>query len=195
MSNSEKVEDGRVLRSQRSRQAIVDSAVRLVLDQGVMPTAQQIADAAGVTIRTFFRHFPEMDLIYREVHNCTIRSFSEDYLKVKTDGSLDERLRSTLTTFSKAYQHQQNIILVTKALSRNSEYLVNNYKKVQARLANTLTGFIPEISDLKKGDRETVFALMSFEFWNRMVNVQENSQKRYVEQVMALVKVVMEGRL
>src|SRR5262245_25381740 len=45
-------DDGRALRSERSRRAIVDAMLAWVDDGVAEPTAQQIADRAGVGIRS-----------------------------------------------------------------------------------------------------------------------------------------------
>ncbi|MGH1370406.1 MAG: TetR/AcrR family transcriptional regulator [Cellvibrionaceae bacterium] len=187
MSKGEAGVDGRALRRQKSKQALIAAAARLVLDLGSFPTAQQVADEAGVTIRTLFRHFPEMDVLYREVHLVTIASFAKTYNSARRDGTLEERLRSVLLTFSAAYKKQQNLILVTKALMLQSEFLRTNYKKLQKALVPKLLESIPELDRLSRDDKEMVVGLLSFEFWNRLVNVQGLSQKRYLEKTQALV--------
>ncbi len=185
--------DGRSRRRQKSKQAMVDAAVYLVVDFGVFPTAQQVADEAGVTIRTLFRHFPEMDVLYREVHLATIEKFAKEYNKAKRQGTLDQRLRSVLLTFSAAYKKQQNLILVTKALMLQSNFLRTNYKNLQKALVPKLIEFLPEMNGLSSGDKETVVALLSFEFWNRLVNVQGVSQRSYLDKTQALVKILLSG--
>ena len=60
--------DGRVQRSQRSRKGIVDALLVLMKAGNYIPTAQQVADEAGISIRTVFRHFSEMELLYHGTH-------------------------------------------------------------------------------------------------------------------------------
>ena len=62
-SSSVKV-DGRRLRSDRSRQVIVESMLQLINDGNLVPTAQQIANHAKVGIRSVFRHFEDMEAIF-----------------------------------------------------------------------------------------------------------------------------------
>ena len=66
MSKSVKTEvvDGRRARSERSKQAIIDAALALMEEGNLIPTAQQISDRAGVGIRSFFRHFEDMDTLF-----------------------------------------------------------------------------------------------------------------------------------
>ena len=60
--------DGRALRSERSRRAIHEALFALVGEGVLQPTAQQVADRAGVGIRTVFRHFEDMDALLAEIH-------------------------------------------------------------------------------------------------------------------------------
>lgn len=60
MSNVEPI-DGRHLRSARSRAAVVDAVLDLLRERGEQPSAQEIADRAGVSLRTVFRHHDDME--------------------------------------------------------------------------------------------------------------------------------------
>ena len=57
----EEAVDGRRLRSERSVRAIIEAALALQAEGMLVPTAQQISDRAGVGIRSFFRHFEDME--------------------------------------------------------------------------------------------------------------------------------------
>ena len=61
MRKTSETVDGRVQRSQRSRQAMVQALFDLVGSGVLQPTAQQVARRAKVGIRTVFRHFSDMD--------------------------------------------------------------------------------------------------------------------------------------
>jgi AcrR family transcriptional regulator len=52
--------DGRRLRSERSREAIIDVMLTLIEEGALIPTAQQVSERAGVGIRSVFRHFSDM---------------------------------------------------------------------------------------------------------------------------------------
>ena len=56
--------DGRRLRSDRSRQVIVEAMLQLINEGNLVPTAQQIANHAKVGIRSVFRHFEDMEAIF-----------------------------------------------------------------------------------------------------------------------------------
>ena len=59
--------DGRRARHLVSHRGILDAARELILDGTPEPTAADIAKRAGLTTRTLFRHFPDMDSLFAEI--------------------------------------------------------------------------------------------------------------------------------
>ena len=59
--------DGRTVRAERTRQALVDALLGL-LDAGELrPTAAAIAERAGVSERSLFQHFPDREALFEAV--------------------------------------------------------------------------------------------------------------------------------
>ena len=56
--------DGRLRRSERSREVIVEAMVELVGEGVLEPTAEQVAERAEVGLRSVFRHFSDMEGLY-----------------------------------------------------------------------------------------------------------------------------------
>src|SRR5262245_8040613 len=82
--------DGRVRRSEKSRAAIVTARFDLVGEGVVRPTAQQVAERAGVGIRSVFRHFDDMESLYAAM-NARLRAEVLPLLR-------DETVTGTLRT-------------------------------------------------------------------------------------------------
>jgi AcrR family transcriptional regulator len=59
--------DGRRERSRSSRSKIVAAMLDLVGKGDVSPSAARVAEVAGVGLRSVFRHFDDMDELYREM--------------------------------------------------------------------------------------------------------------------------------
>src|SRR6478609_6995435 len=59
--------DGRKHRSQKSQARIVNAMLELVAQGNLEPSADQISDIAKVGRRSVFRHFKDMDTLYREI--------------------------------------------------------------------------------------------------------------------------------
>jgi TetR/AcrR family transcriptional regulator of autoinduction and epiphytic fitness len=59
--------DGRVLRGQRNREAIVDSLIELYSQGNVRPTAAAVAEQARLSTRSVYHHFDDMNSLVLEV--------------------------------------------------------------------------------------------------------------------------------
>jgi TetR/AcrR family transcriptional regulator of autoinduction and epiphytic fitness len=55
--------DGRTARSERTRKAIIDAYLRLVVEGDLRPTGDRIAKAAGTSLRALWSHFPDMEAL------------------------------------------------------------------------------------------------------------------------------------
>ena len=64
--------DGRIARSQRTREAVVDALLEILNEGDLQPTAQRIAQRANVSLRLVFHHFEDLETIYAEVQRRQI---------------------------------------------------------------------------------------------------------------------------
>lgn len=170
MSQSVKTKpvDGRRARSERSKQAIIDATLSLMEEGTLIPTAQQISDRAGVGIRSFFRHFEDMDTLFATIDD-QIRDATEAlYLGGDRDGTLQERILHALERHGEGYETQSNMILSTTAQLWRSETLRKNYGRYQRGLRKDLDDWLPELTQLSRAEREAVYAASSFDMWHRL---------------------------
>ena len=58
------VVDGRTARTRRTRAAIVDAHVDLLAEGSLRPTAEEIATRAGVSVRSLWIHFPDLEALF-----------------------------------------------------------------------------------------------------------------------------------
>ena len=57
--------DGRHARRDRNNDAVIDAVLDFFAEGEAFPTAQQVADRAGVSLRSIYRYHPDLDaLIY-----------------------------------------------------------------------------------------------------------------------------------
>lgn len=169
--------DGRRLRSERSRLAIVEAALALQEEGVLVPTAQQISDRAGVGIRSFFRHFEDMESLF-EAADDHIRDFYEAlFLGGDRDGTLAERVDHAVVRHADAYESVSNIVLGTHAQLWRYEILRKNYARNQRGLRKNLDDWLPELKSVPRETREAVDAISSFEMWHRLRYHQGLSKK------------------
>lgn len=63
-SSEEPAIDGRRLRAERNRDAVVDAILDLLREGDEQPGAAEIAERAGVSLRSVFRHFDDLESLH-----------------------------------------------------------------------------------------------------------------------------------
>jgi AcrR family transcriptional regulator len=95
--------DGRTLRSLRTREAIVDATIELIEQGDLRPTAPRVADAAGVSVRSIFQHFDDLETLHAAVAERLLERVSLLVVPVDADEPLEPRLRR--------FAHQRALLL------------------------------------------------------------------------------------
>jgi len=184
----EEAVDGRRLRSERSRMAVVDAALALQEEGILVPTAQQISDRSGVGIRTFFRHFEDMEALF-EAADAHIRdSYEALFLGGDREGTLEERIENAVARRGMAYEKVRNLVLGAKAQLWRYEVLRKNYARNIRALRKDIEDWLPELKSLSRSKREAVESIASFEVWNRLREHQGQSEKTASDIVSGLLK-------
>jgi AcrR family transcriptional regulator len=178
---TEPVLDGRRQRSERSRESIIDAGLALIEEGVLVPTAQQISARAGVGIRSFFRHFADMESLFATVDEQGRESVEALFIGGDRDGTLDERILHAVERHADGYEAQKNRILMAAAQSWRHEVLRKNYARYQRGLRKDLNDWLPELKSLSKSEREAVDAVTSAEMWLRLREHQGLSKNHSIE--------------
>ena len=183
--------DGRRQRTERSRNAIVKAATELVQEGVLIPTAQQIAERAGVGLRTFFRHFEDMSTLFVAVDDGIRDEYTELTLGGDRHGTLEERIEHAVEKHAEVYEQNANIMLCTASMRWKYEFLRKNYAKIQRGLRKDLDDWLPELTKIDKTYREAVDAIASFDMWHRLREHQGLSLSASREIVATLIKDIL----
>lgn len=183
---NKEVVDGRRARTERSKQAIIDASLALIEEGNLIPTAQQISDRSGVNIRTFFRHFEDMETLFATIDDHIRDATEALFLGGDRDGTLEERILHAVERRSKGYEVESNLILSTSAQLWRSQTLRENYARYQRGLRKDLDDWLPELKQLTRTRREAVDAVASFETWHRL-RYHQGLGKQSAIDVMALL--------
>ncbi len=179
--------DGRRQRSERSQTAIIEAALALMDEGSLVPTAQQIADRAGVGIRSFFRHFADMDSLFLAADKMLLSSYEALFEVEDRSGTLASRVTRAIDLYGNAFDQLRAIILCTQAQLWRSPKLRENYAWHQKRLRKELELWLPEVATLPKDRREALHAIASFDMWHRLREDQGLSPKASADIVTSLV--------
>lgn len=95
--------DGRRARRHRSRDRAVDALLDL-LEEGVSrPTAQQVAERSGVSLRSIFRIFDDVETLHSEAATRQLERSAHLYVDVPDTGPLGERIGELVRTHDRLY--------------------------------------------------------------------------------------------
>jgi AcrR family transcriptional regulator len=85
--------DGRAARAARTRASIVDALLELLEEGDLQPTANRIADRAGISLRLIYHHFGDLEALF---HAAAVRQGERTAAMtspIPSDLPFDERLK------------------------------------------------------------------------------------------------------
>jgi AcrR family transcriptional regulator len=135
-ADGEPAAPGMMARNQaRNREEVVAAAVRLFLERGYdAVSAEEIAVAAGLSRRTFFRYFGSKDDVLFHRHVELLAEFRALLFDPKENGDLDHLHRTLHAMFNRDWSDQDRavnrIIMTLPALRARSDTFNTDYERV-----------------------------------------------------------------
>ncbi len=170
--------DGRALRSERSHQAIVAALFELVGQGLLKPTAQQVAERAGVGIRTVFRHFSDMDTLYSEFHARLHDEIGPLLAAPVGTGSIAERIDQFVARRASLFERIAPYIRSGDAQCWHSPYLQEKHRSFVGELRFDLLRWLPELEPVDPDVTCAAELATSFRAWEHLRQDQRLSAKR-----------------
>lgn len=183
--------DGRRMRSVRTKQAIADACFDLIKSGQLVPTAQMIANQAGIPIRSFYRHFPDMESLFGSLDEAIKPRFQGVFMQDVFEGSLRERVRKAVELYCEVFSEMAPIIKAAKIVLWRYEALRIKHNKMVKVKREDMERRIPELKEVDYETRELVHAISSFEMWERLYEYQNVPATKIVE----IIATSVEGQL
>lgn len=160
--------DGRVQRGARNRKAIAEALFELVEAGDLVPTAEKVAQRAGVGTRTVFRHFEDMDSLFAELHVLLEREIRPLVDSPVPEGDLNERASALARRRAQLFERISPFKRASQIQKWRSSFLQKGQNEMVRRLRADLMKAIPELEGAPESLREAVDLLTSFEAWDRL---------------------------
>jgi AcrR family transcriptional regulator len=170
---------------------MIDATLELMEEGVLVPTAQRISERAGVGIRSFFRHFADMESLFIDIDQQTRESAEALFIGGDREGTTEKRILHAVERRADGYEDQKNTILCVAALSWNHSFLRENYAHYQRALRKDLDDWLPELKKLPRARREAIDALASFEMWHRLRSHQGLGKKQAIKIVVEMISEAM----
>ena len=185
------IADGRRRRGQDNRARIVAAMMEIVHSGDVAPSAEQVAARADVGLRTVFRHFQDMDSLYREIAQVVgaeVRTVLGRPLEGKT---WQDRLVERAGRFALAYEKMAPYKRAADAFKHRSKFLGTDYAKLVQEQREILEAELPRELARDRDRVEALDLLLSFEAWARLRNEQGLTPRRAQAVVEATVRALI----
>lgn len=170
--------DGRVLRGEQNRQAILDAVCELVQEGSLRPTAEQVAERARVGTRTVFRHFADMERLYAEISERIEREAAPLFASAPASGSLEKRARELVRKRAALFERIANFKRSGNLLKLDSSVIRRKHAQMPRRERDALLAALPELERAPEALREAVDMATSFEAWDRLRSDQRLGRER-----------------
>jgi len=185
--------DGRRRRSQDSRARIVAAMLELVHGGDVDPGAEQVAAQAQVGLRTVFRHFKDMDSLYREM-STAIEGELEQVVKHPLLGDTwKEQLADLIGRRAIAFEKIGPYKRASNVHRHASPLLEAGHLKLVEQSRIRLQAILPANIVSDASTLEALDLLLSYEAWSRLRHEQGLTAKQAKDVVTEAVARVIEG--
>jgi AcrR family transcriptional regulator len=170
--------DGRRRRSQDSRARVVAAMLDLVRNGDVAPSAERVAARAEVGLRTVFRHFKDMDSLYREM-SVAVESELATALATPLKGEdWRARLRDLIRKRGAVYETITPYKLASNVHRHQSSFLEAAHDRMVSTARATLVEVLPDQVRKEEAVLAILELLLSFESWSRLRQEQGQSVQR-----------------
>lgn len=191
--------DGRSLRREQNRRAIAEALLAFYRAGVPHPTAWQIAERAGVSLRSVFGHFERLDELHTEAALLHLRTVLPPLRAgpVFPTGPLAERLEAFTSPLFRFFEENLAVERVARILQQESPVLRGLQERAdQLRRARLQVVFGEELragpTSEHAGRLETILLLTSFESWDRLRGLQGLSANLARRTLVQAIRVLLE---
>lgn len=165
--------DGRRERSRSSRSKIVAALLELVGKGDVSPSAARVAEVAGVGLRSVFRHFEDMDALYREMGEVIETRVLPILLQVPVGETWKDRVFDLAERRARVFEAIMPYRISANLRRFESPYLMKDYRRMLRFESDSMDAHLPQSvrSDIPAARGLNV--ILSFQTWRLLRHDQE----------------------
>jgi AcrR family transcriptional regulator len=186
--------DGRHRRSMSSQRRIVQAMLELVAEGNIAPSADEVSDRAGVGRRSVFRHFSDMESLYREMQAILQAQFATIAEQPFKATHWRDQVLELVERRAHAFERMAPYMRAGIVHRHHSPFLREGHARFVAVLRSLLVQRLPP--DIAKDQLfvDAVDLLISFEAWDRLRQEQRLSPARAREVVCSTISSLLDQR-
>lgn len=162
--------DGRTLRGERTRTSIVEALIGLLQEGEERPTAKHIAQRAGVSVRSIFQHFDDLEGLYADLVKVQASRVEPLVEAMEPGGDLPTRCAALANQRARLFEAIRPIRHAVGTRARTSPVIAQRIHDLSARLESQVREQFA--AELAGPDGETLAValdvLASFDAWDHL---------------------------
>jgi TetR/AcrR family transcriptional regulator of autoinduction and epiphytic fitness len=159
--------DGRTVRAERTRQALVDALLALLEDGELRPTAERIAQRAGVSERSVFQHFSDREALLEAVSRQQFERVVQSVEPVDASRPLAERIDAFVVQRARMLDQVSPVLRAARLVEHESDVVAGWLTTGRRAAAGEVERvFRRELQQVEAGERAVLLAaLVSAASW------------------------------
>lgn len=184
--------DGRRARAMRTRAGISDALIDLLSEGIEAPSVREVAQRAGVSVRSVFQHYNDMESLYAAMIHRQERRVAVLLEPIPLGLPLYERVRELV---ERRDAHWSNVAPIQRGIrhhasARNSKVIEQAIQRMRTALSRqTTVAFAAELREVPDAEARIarIEAMTSFEMWDHLRRVQHVSRASVRDQMTAML--------
>jgi AcrR family transcriptional regulator len=161
--------DGRVLRGERTRTAIVEALLQLLEQGETRPTARMIAARAGVSVRSIFQHFDDLEGLYGDLVTVQAARVQPLVDALSDSGDVEARIDDIVRQRSELFEAIAPMRHAVGTRARHSAVLARRIRELSETLHRQVGDqFSHELAGQGADLTLALDVICSFESWDRL---------------------------
>ncbi|MEV7327685.1 TetR/AcrR family transcriptional regulator [Micromonospora sp. NPDC093244] len=159
--------DGRTARAERTRAAIVEAHLALISEGDLRPTGERIAERAGISLRTLWTNFKDMETLFEASGAEVLRQQDSAYRPIPPGLPLAKRVDAYCRQRARLLQLIAPSARAAQMREPFSEQLRRNRLKHVDRVREEVEHlFAAELARAGRGREQLLNALMAASMWS-----------------------------
>lgn len=179
--------DGRRLRREQNREAVLEALVALMRDGVYQPTSNEIADRAGISPRSLFRYFDDVDDLSRAaIERHMERTGHLFNLDVDANAPRRQKIRAVVEQRARLFDAIAPTARTARAIANRNDVISTQLGRIRAHLRNELRRVFGRDDVLP-----TLDVVLSFESYELLRYDQGLSRQKTVDALTAAVEALL----
>lgn len=189
--------DGRTARAVRTKDAIVDATLALIDEGDLRPTGPRIAERAGVSVRSIFQHFDDLDALFFAVGERVVVRIAALIRPIDPGAPLAERTSAFLEQRTTVVESLTPVLRAALVHAASSTVIRGQFENGHQFLVGQIDDvFAPEIAAAGAAGsvlRDGLVVALSWSSWDLLRGAQGRSVEEARAVAEAMVRALLSG--